>query len=109
MKKLLATALVGTILAGLGGAAVQADSPVPKKGRKDPGAAARKGAKKDPEAVFRKRDKNGDGALTLDEFQGKKDPAKVQARFQRLDKDSDGKVTLAEFAAARTSRKKQAK
>ena len=108
MKTLLAAALVGTILAGTGGAMVQAGSTVQKKGQKHPGAAARKGAKKDPEAVFRKRDKNGDGALTPDEFQGRKDPAKAQARFQRLDRDNDGTVTLAEFTT-RTPKQKKAK
>lgn len=57
---------------------------------------------KDPEAVFKKRDANNDGKLTLDEFKGKgkQDAAKIEKRFAKLDKNGDKAVTLAEFKAA---------
>jgi Ca2+-binding EF-hand superfamily protein len=85
MKRLLATALVGTILIGLGGVPARAAGKAKVKGQKDPAA------------TFRKRDKDGDGSLTRAEFEGKKGGEKAQARFQKLDKDKDGKVTLVEF------------
>ena len=56
--------------------------------------------KRDLDAVFKKRDTNGDGSITLEEFKtGAKDPAKAEAAFKRRDKDGDGKITLEEFKA----------
>ena len=65
-------------------------------------AAPDDGKKPDPEEVFKKRDKDGDGKLSLEEFLGKrKDEDKVKAEkvFKRKDKDSDGFLTLEEFKA----------
>jgi arylsulfatase A-like enzyme len=59
-------------------------------------------AKKRPNrrAIFQRRDRNGDGLLTLKELIG--DPAKrnvkaLTRQFKRLDKSGDGKLTLEEF------------
>ena len=58
--------------------------------------------KPDPAKMFEKKDADGDGALTLDEFKkGMKDKQLegAEKRFQRLDADGDGKVTLEEMKA----------
>ena len=58
--------------------------------------------KPDPAKMFEKKDADGDGALTLDEFKkGMKDKQleNAEKRFQRLDADGDGKVTLEEMKA----------
>lgn len=74
-----------------------------------PGAAlAREKKAPDPEKIFAKKDANGDGSLTLDEFKtGLKDKALETAdkRFKRLDSDGDGKVTLDEFKAGMKPKK----
>jgi len=65
-------------------------------------AMAREKKAPDPEKIFAKRDANGDGSLTLDEFKtGLKDKALESAdkRFKRLDSNSDSKVSLDEFKA----------
>jgi EF hand len=64
-------------------------------------AHAAKGEKKVASKVFNKRDKDGDGSLSLDEMRGKgkRDASKVEKRFKKLDKNSDGKVSLAELSA----------
>ena len=51
--------------------------------------------------MFEKKDADGDGALTLDEFKkGMKDKQlEGEKRFKRLDADGDGKVTLEEMKA----------
>ena len=50
---------------------------------------------------FNAMDKNGDGALTLDEFKGtRKKPAAIEQGeqiFKLIDADGDGKITLREF------------
>ena len=56
----------------------------------------------DPEKTFAKRDANGDGSLTPEEFKtGLKDKALENAdkRFKRLDSNGDGKLSLDEFKA----------
>ena len=66
--------------------------------------------KPDLEEVFKKRDKDGDGKVSLEEFVGKrKDEAKEKAekQFKRKDKDSDGFLTLEEFKA-KPKKKKEA-
>jgi hypothetical protein len=58
------------------------------------------GEKRDPEVVFKRRDANGDGSISLEEFKtGAKDAAKAETAFKRRDKDGDGKITLEEFKA----------
>ncbi|HEX3659214.1 MAG TPA: EF-hand domain-containing protein [Pirellulales bacterium] len=57
---------------------------------------------KSPEEIFKKKDANGDGKLSVDEFVGKAEGEKAdkaKARFAKLDKDGDGSLTLAEFEA----------
>ena len=52
--------------------------------------------------MFEKKDANGDGSLTLDEFKkGMKEKQLefAEKRFKRLDADGDGKVTLDELKA----------
>ncbi len=54
--------------------------------------------------VFKKLDKDGDGAVSKDEFMAPsvKKPElkeKLDARFAKLDKNGDGKLTLEEFKA----------
>lgn len=64
--------------------------------------AADKGDKPkvDPEAAFKKKDTNGDGKLSKEEFtKGSKDAAKSEAAFAAKDKDKDGFLTLEEFKA----------
>jgi hypothetical protein len=60
-----------------------------------------------PEQVFKKRDKDGDGQVTLKEFQGKKAKPKAEARFRKKDKDGNGKLTLAEFKGRAKNKKKK--
>ena len=67
-------------------------------------AQAEEKAKKkpDPAKMFEKKDANGDGSLTLDEFKkGMKEKQLefAEKRFKRLDADGDGKVTLDELKA----------
>ncbi len=63
-------------------------------------APAAEEKKPDYEAQFKKKDKDSDGKLTLEEFKGKLEGDKAtmaEKQFKRLDKDSDGKLTLEEF------------
>jgi hypothetical protein len=55
---------------------------------------------RDPAKTFSRRDTNGDGKLSLDEFKaGMKEPAvsKADQRFKKIDTDGDGSVSLKEF------------
>ncbi|MCH9650213.1 MAG: EF-hand domain-containing protein [Deltaproteobacteria bacterium] len=57
-------------------------------------------ASKTPEEYFAKRDRNGDGHISKQEFVGKKtgDSAVLAGkRFARLDEDDNGKVSLEEL------------
>jgi Ca2+-binding EF-hand superfamily protein len=64
--------------------------------------------KADPAAVFAKKDKNGDGKLSKEEFTaGAKDAAKAEAQFTAKDKDKDGSVSKEEFTAAPAQKKKE--
>lgn len=88
MRRLWAIAVAVVCLAGLSGA-VSAQAPKAQQAPK----------KKSPEKLFAKRDTNGDGKLTLEEYIGKKSgnsSARVEY-FRILDQDSDGSLTLAEF------------
>ncbi|TWT54517.1 Choline-sulfatase [Rubripirellula amarantea] len=52
----------------------------------------------DRNVLFDRRDADGDGALTMDEFlTGQPDPKDAPARFPRFDKDGDGKLSREEF------------
>lgn len=65
--------------------------------------------KPDPAAVFSKKDKNGDGKLSKEEFTANaKDAAKSEKQFTMKDKDKDGSVSKEEFTAA-PAKKKEAK
>ncbi len=65
-----------------------------------PAAPAGEKPKHDPEEMFKKRDTNGDGSISKEEFlAGAKDAAKGEEAFKRKDKDGDGKLTKEEFAA----------
>lgn len=69
-------------------------------------SAEKKKKKKSPDAVFQKKDKNGDKMLSLEEYVGKRTGEKAEKakkRFAKLDKNGDGKLTLEEFK----SRKKK--
>ncbi len=52
--------------------------------------------------LFKKADKNGDGKLTLEEFQATVYPSPKHAPnlFKKADKDGDGKLSLEEMTAA---------
>lgn len=53
-----------------------------------------------PEEMFKKKDADGDGFITKEEFaKGSKDSAKAEGLFAKKDTDSDGKLSLAEFSA----------
>ena len=59
------------------------------------------GKSQDRAAMFRKRDKNGDGKLTKDEFlTGQPDPDEAPKRFIRFDKNGDGVLSEKEFATS---------
>ncbi len=63
----------------------------------------------DPEAFFKKKDANGDGKVSKEEFlKGAKDAAKAEAAFTAKDKDKDGSLTLEEFKTGGGKKKKDA-
>jgi Ca2+-binding EF-hand superfamily protein len=65
------------------------------------------GKKPDPEKVFGKKDKDGDGNLTKEEFTaGAKDATKAEAAFGKKDANADGKLSKEEFAAQPAKKKK---
>ncbi|MCI0748373.1 MAG: sulfatase-like hydrolase/transferase, partial [Verrucomicrobia subdivision 3 bacterium] len=56
--------------------------------------------KTDRAALFARKDTNGDGKLTREEFlAGQPDPDKAPARFTRFDTDKDGLLTRDEFTS----------
>lgn len=80
-------------IAGLATFSFGADDAGKGKGEKGKG-------KGDPAAYFAKKDTNGDGKLSKEEFtKGSKDAAKSEAQFAAKDKDKDGSVSKEEFLA----------
>ncbi len=64
------------------------------------GDAPKKPHKPDMKQVFKKKDKDGDGSLSKEEFVGKaKDATKAEAVFAKKDKNGDGKLSEEEFLA----------
>ena len=62
--------------------------------------APKKPHKPDMKQVFKKKDKDGDGSLSKEEFVGKaKDAAKAEAAFAKKDKNGDGKISEEEFVS----------
>ena len=56
----------------------------------------------DPEKVFKRKDSNGDGSLSLDEFKAGMKPEvadKADKRFRKIDSNGDGKLSFDEFKA----------
>lgn len=64
------------------------------------------------EAVFKKKDTDGDGKLTLAEFTAgipENRKAKAETRFKKLDKDTDGFVTVEELKSGWAASKEKGK
>ncbi len=101
MRMILSVILGGVLLAGLGTNLAEAAT---DKG--DDNARAK--ARRNPEQVFQKKDRDGNGSLSLDEMKGKgkKDPSKIEARFKKLDKDKNGMLSLAELKGGAKKKKK---
>ncbi len=103
MKKLLVGAVVCVAVMGIVGSAFAEDAAKPKK-------------KADPSAAFAKKDKNGDGKISVEEFIDKKEgkaAEKATKSFAKKDKDGDGFLCKAEMApkakkAAKKCTKKKA-
>ena len=59
--------------------------------------------KGDPEQTFKRRDADGDGFLTEDEFlaaaKDEERKSKMKKRFAKIDVNGDGKLSLDEFKA----------
>ena len=90
-------------IAGIASVSFGADDAGKGKGEKGKG-------KPDMAAVFAKKDANGDGKLSKEEFtKGAKDAAKAETQFAAKDKDKDGNLTLEEFKATTGKKKKEAK
>ena len=92
LRVLLSLALV--LLIGL--SAARADDAGKKKD-------APKKPKKSVEEIFKAKDKDNDGKLSLEELKGKctdeKKLERIEKRFKAKDKDGDGLLTLEEFKA----------
>jgi hypothetical protein len=67
--------------------------------------------KMDPEKVFKRRDADGDGSISEDEFlaAAKEDKQKdmMKKRFGKIDANGDGKLSLDEFKAGMVPPKKK--
>jgi iduronate 2-sulfatase len=66
-----------------------------------PASAKGRGPSQDRAAMFRKRDKDGDRKLTMDEFLvSQPDPDEAPKRFPRFDKNGDGVLSEKEFVSS---------
>lgn len=77
----------------------------------DKPAAKPEGEKPKPDlaAAFAKKDGNGDGKVSKEEFlKDQKDATKAEAQFTKKDKDKDGSLNKEEFTAG-GGKKKEAK
>ena len=92
---LLIGSLAAAAMVSLGSAQDAAGAPDPSK----------------PCPAFKKLDKDGDGAVSKDEFlaSAKDDAhkAKMETRFAKLDKDGDGKLTPTEMNAGKPAKPKK--
>ena len=92
--KVIASLLTLAVFAGFAGFAVDASAQEKKKA--------------DPAKVFARKDANGDGKLSKEEFtKGAKDAAMAEKAFGAKDKDKDGSLSKEEFAAAPAKKKKK--
>ena len=66
-------------------------------------AAAVERTKKRVAKMFERRDADGDGSLSLEESQGRRDPARF---FARMDADNSGGISEEEFTDARKKMRK---
>lgn len=74
---------------------------IPQISAQKAAAAAKSGKSQDRVAMFRKRDQNKDGALSLEEFlAGQPDPDEAPKRFPRFDKNQDGSLNETEFVTS---------
>lgn len=81
--------------------AAEGDAKKPEAGKDKP--------KMSPEEFFKKKDANGDGKISKEEFvKGSKDAAKSETQFAARDKDKDGFISKEEFTPA-PKKKKDAK
>jgi Ca2+-binding EF-hand superfamily protein len=74
------------------------------------GEKGEKGKRPNPAKVFGKKDADGDGKLSLEEFKTgmpEKALAKADTRFKRLDTNGDGSLSLEEFEAGMGQRPKK--
>lgn len=84
------------LLAGHPEAKPQVKAGAEKAGRK--GGA---GGKQDRGAMFERRDRNGDGSLSREEFlEGQSDPDKAPGRFLKFDVNGDGVLSRKEFVTS---------
>ncbi len=89
MRKLIVGTIVCVMVMGVVGSSLAKGDGEAKK-------------KRDPAAAFTKRDKDGDGKISVDEFVGKKEgdaAEKMKKAFGKKDKDGDGFLTKDEMLA----------